>query len=59
MSVCFAIVKIEMGVFVWNGGGMGKKRGVAQALPYMGNPPYTMIVHISTLCKMSRILFKN
>jgi len=38
MSVCFAIVKIEMGVFVWNGGGMGKKRTGCPSTPIHGQP---------------------
>jgi len=38
MSVCFAIVKIEMGVFVWNGVGMGKKRTGCPSTPIHGQP---------------------
>ena len=36
-----------------------KKERVAQALPYKGNPTYTILIHISTLYEMSRSLFKN
>ena len=51
---------INMGIFFGEREVIGhKKERVAQALPYKGNPTYTMLIHISTLYEMSRILFKN
>jgi hypothetical protein len=51
---------MNMGVFSGGRGDIGnKKERVAQALPYKGNPTYTMLIHISMLYEVLRILFKN
>jgi len=38
MSVCFAIANIDIGVFIWNGGAMGKKRTGCPSTPIQGQP---------------------